>query len=290
VDLALKGLASQLAQENDLLLVDGVRNNLFGPPGAGGLDLAALDIQRGRDHGLPDFNTLRKLYGLERVTSFVQISSDPQIQARLEQLFGTVSNIDAFVGALAEDHLPGSSVGPLIQAVVANQFQRLRDGDRFFYASDEFFRSDELRRIVNLERVSLAQVIRWNTNINHIQKNVFFDDTVLLSASSEFGAGLTSLAVGVLTSLIETETGQGPDVFRISDAAESNLVESISTGDAIQSLDAREQAVALGFPSSYNSRNVDGGNLTLEGEEDVLFDPTLGVLMTILFSPTPRDD
>ena len=42
----LKGLASQLAQENDLMLVDGVRNNLFGPPGAGGLDLAALDIQR----------------------------------------------------------------------------------------------------------------------------------------------------------------------------------------------------------------------------------------------------
>src|SRR5688500_15395893 len=64
VGLMLKRLASQLGQENDLLVVDGVRNNLFGPPGAGGLDLAALDIQRGRDHGLPDYNTLRKTYGL----------------------------------------------------------------------------------------------------------------------------------------------------------------------------------------------------------------------------------
>ena len=58
----LKGLASN-SQEVDLLLVNGVRNNLFGPPGAGGLDLAALDIQRGRDHGLPNYNILREPTG-----------------------------------------------------------------------------------------------------------------------------------------------------------------------------------------------------------------------------------
>ena len=51
VELALKGLASQVAQENDVLMVDDIRNFLFGPPGAGGLDLASLDVQRGRDHG-----------------------------------------------------------------------------------------------------------------------------------------------------------------------------------------------------------------------------------------------
>jgi peroxidase len=188
VALALKGLASQLSQENDLLLVDGVRNNLFGPPGAGGLDLAALDIQRGRDHGLPDYNTLRKTYGLERVTSFAQISSDPRIRAELEQLFGTVDNIDAFVGALAEDHLPGSSVGPLIHAVVANQFERLRDGDRFFYTNDAFLQSDELRRIINLDAVSLSKVIRWNTSITHLQKNVFFEKSVSDSEDQAAGA------------------------------------------------------------------------------------------------------
>jgi hypothetical protein len=170
----LKGLASQVGQENDVLLVDGVRNSLFGPPGSGGLDLAALDIQRGRDHGLPDYNNLRARYDLEEVTTFAQISSDPSIQAKLEQLFGNVDNIDPFVGALADDHLPGTSAGALIHAIVGNQFTRLRDGDRFFYTNDAILDSDAVRRIIDLDRVTLAQIIRWNTGVQGLQDNVFF--------------------------------------------------------------------------------------------------------------------
>src|SRR5262249_1455892 len=71
----LKGLASQRAEEVDNKLVDGVRNFLFGPPGAGGFDLASLNIQRGRDHGLSDYNTTRAAFGLPRVTSFADITS-----------------------------------------------------------------------------------------------------------------------------------------------------------------------------------------------------------------------
>jgi len=179
VDLVLKGLSKQLAQENDLQLVDGIRNTLFGPPGAGGLDLASLDIQRGRDHGLPDYNSLRFFYGLERVTSFDEISSDPEVQATLEELYGTVDNIDAFVGALAEDHLQGSSVGALTNAVIVNQFERLRDGDRFFYTNDPVLDSPEVREIINLDRVTLSQVIQNNTDITNLQENVFFDESVL---------------------------------------------------------------------------------------------------------------
>ena len=52
------------------------------------------------------------------MTSFAQISPDHEIQGKLQQLCGTVDNIDPFVGALAEDHVPGSSVGPLVLAVV----------------------------------------------------------------------------------------------------------------------------------------------------------------------------
>jgi peroxidase len=48
--------------------------------GRGGLDLAALNMQRGRDHGLPDYNRLRVAYGLPAVSSFASISSNAVVR------------------------------------------------------------------------------------------------------------------------------------------------------------------------------------------------------------------
>jgi hypothetical protein len=227
----LKGLASQLGQENDLLLVNGVRNTLFGPPGAGGLDLAALDIQRGRDHGLPDYNNLRARYGLEEVTTFAEISSDPAIQAKLEQLFGNVDNIDPFVGALAEDHLPGASVGPLIHAVVGNQFERLRDGDRFFYTEDELLQSRDIERVIDFDRVTLSQIIRVNTGMSGLQDNVFFDKSVLVFEASDDGANVTLRADDGTLRLINTRTGREIARHSLRDVTQVLLVGSDEAAD-----------------------------------------------------------
>src|SRR5207248_1833447 len=97
----LKYLASDPSSEIDSTIVNSVRNFLFGPPGAGGFDLAARNIQRGRDHGLANYNATRSAYGLPAVTSFAQITSDVSLQQRLQQLYGNVNNIDLWVGALA---------------------------------------------------------------------------------------------------------------------------------------------------------------------------------------------
>jgi hypothetical protein len=132
----LRGLSMQRAQEIDNQVIDDVRNFLFGDPGMGGMDLPALNIQRGRDHGLPDYNTLREAYELPRVTDFNQITVDTVIQDLLRSLYGNVDNIDAWVGALAEDHRESSSLGELMTAAMVDQFVRLRDGDRFFYLGD----------------------------------------------------------------------------------------------------------------------------------------------------------
>jgi hypothetical protein len=160
IEPLLRGLVAQPAMRIDPFITGAVRNFLFGPPGAGGFDLAALNLQRGRDHGLPDYNSARVALGLPARSSFEAISSDPEIRQRLQNAYGDVWSIDAWVGGLAEDPVPGALVGELIMTVVVDQFERLRDGDRFWY--ERVFHGPELRR---LERTTLGRVIRRNTTI-----------------------------------------------------------------------------------------------------------------------------
>jgi peroxidase len=168
-DPILKYLASDNAQEIDNKIVPELQNFLFGPPGAGGFDLASLNIQRGRDHGLADYNTTRVAYGLPAVTTFAQITSNKTVQQALKKLYGTVDNIDLWVGALAEDHVAGGSVGPLIQQIVAQQFQNIRDGDRLWF--ENLYTGADLDAF---ENTTLAQIIDRNTVNHDLQSNVFF--------------------------------------------------------------------------------------------------------------------
>jgi hypothetical protein len=206
VDPILKYLASDNAQEVDTKIVPELQDFLFGAPGQGGFDLASLNIQRGRDHGVADYNTARAAYGLPRVTSFAQISSDPKVQAALKQLYGNVNNIDLWVGGLAEDHAPGASVGPLFQRIIANQFQRLRDGDRLWFENQ--YSGATLN---SLEHTTLAQIIARNSNNTILQGNVFFfqvgiSGTVYGGNGGLHQRGGTPL-VGQSVQLINTITG-----------------------------------------------------------------------------------
>lgn len=169
IDSILKYLSSDPSSEVDTEVVDSIRNFLFGPPGAGGLDLASLNIQRGRDHGLADYNTTRAAVGLPRVTTFSQITSDKDLQSKLESLYGTVDDIDLWVGGLAEDPVPGSSVGPTFQSIIVDQFQRLRDGDRYWYQNQ--FSGTQL---AELQKTSLSDIMERNTSLTSIQQNAFF--------------------------------------------------------------------------------------------------------------------
>jgi peroxidase len=167
----LKGDASGVSQADDTMAIDDVRNLLFGNGGEGGQDLIALDVQRGRDHGIPDYNALRVAMGLPAVKSFAQITSNVTVQKELEEAYpGGVNTIDAFEGGMAEDHVKGSDVGPLFQAIMVNQFTRLRDGDRFFYLNETF--NAEEKQIMS-QGSTLAKVIEDNTNVTGLQANVF---------------------------------------------------------------------------------------------------------------------
>ncbi len=186
VDLFLKGLTVETQEETDLQLSFAMRLAFLG----------AIDIQRGRDHGLPDYNSMREAYHLPRVTSFDQMTPDEEIQQALEDVYGDVDSIDSFVGALLEEHLPGASVGPLVAAGYVAQFDRLRDGDRFWYENDPDFSFEEL---AILRQTKLPDIILRNTGVRNISDNVFFTPTV-----PEPGTA-TMLAGAMLTWLWSTQ-------------------------------------------------------------------------------------
>jgi hypothetical protein len=75
-----------------------------------------------------------------------------------------VARLDAFVGMLAEPHLPGTEFGELQLAIWRKQFEALRDGDRYFYANDPGLRSVAQRYGIDF-RHTLAQIIRLNTGV-----------------------------------------------------------------------------------------------------------------------------
>lgn len=168
IDPFLKAVASETAQEVDTKLIDEIRNFLFGRPGQGGFDLAALNIQRGRDHGLADYNSIRAAYGLPRVTSFAGITPNVASQNKLRDLYGTVDNIDLWTGGLAEAHAPGSSVGPLFQRIMGRQFSALRNGDRHYFENQS-----PVAGIRDVGSTRLSDVIKRNTSLTHVQPNVF---------------------------------------------------------------------------------------------------------------------
>ncbi|HEX5271001.1 MAG TPA: peroxidase family protein, partial [Gemmataceae bacterium] len=172
IDAILKGDADGDAQANDLLAINEIRDLLFANGGLqdNGQDLMARDVERARDDGIGTYNQVRAAYGLPAVTSFAQITGNVAVQNELKAAYGSVDNIDPFEGGLAEDHAPGSDLGPLFTKILADQFTRLRSGDRFFYQNEQW-NNDELN--IFQHGNTLAEVIEANTGVTNLQGDVF---------------------------------------------------------------------------------------------------------------------
>lgn len=261
IDSVLLGAASDLAEEIDTKVVDDIRNFLFGPPGAGGLDLASLNIERGRDHGLADYNQARIDLGLTPVTSFSDITSDPELAAALEATYGDVNNIDVWVGGLAEDHLPGSSMGELFSTIIADQFERIRDGDRFWYQN--VFSGEQLREI---ENTTLADVMERNTEITGLQENVFFDKSVMLfeAPAGRHPSDVTVVVTDERVTLLDNVHQQVIETRELADVSQVMLVGSDRQADSF-TVDVRTDNVSL--PGGLVIYGGDGGGdrLTIRG-------------------------
>jgi len=171
-DPLLRGISADNAEATDVYTVAALRDLLFAPLVGGDvdkMDLIAIDIQRERDVGLGTLNETRQALGLFQYSSFAQVTRDPILQGDLQIVYGTVDNLDLFIGGLAEDHVSGADVGPTFQTIIARQFAALRDGDRFFWLNQGFDRQTSSL----ISNVTLATLILRNTDTTTLQAKVF---------------------------------------------------------------------------------------------------------------------
>ncbi|XP_057353469.1 peroxidasin homolog isoform X2 [Manis pentadactyla] len=138
------------------------------------LDLAAINIQRGRDHGIPPYHDYRVYCNLSSAHTFDDLTNEiksPEIREKLRRLYGSPLNIDLFPALVVEDLVPGSRLGPTLMCLLSTQFKRLRAGDRLWYENPGVFSPAQLTQI---KQTSLARILCDNAdNITRVQRDVF---------------------------------------------------------------------------------------------------------------------
>ncbi|NND88400.1 MAG: T9SS type A sorting domain-containing protein, partial [Flavobacteriaceae bacterium] len=166
----LRGLAAQEHQFVDPMIMNDLRNFLFGPPGAGGIDLLAVNIARARERGISDYNTVRTDLGLSAHTSLSDLTSNVELQTKLATVYTDINEIDPWIGFMSEDHINDAIIGEGLNELFALQFGFLRDGDRYYYENDPAFSATEIETIKNTK---LSEIVLRNTSIETLQENVF---------------------------------------------------------------------------------------------------------------------
>lgn len=186
MDNLFRGMLRTRAAEVDNKVTDEVRSFLIATqrqPRSIRLDLTALNIQRARDHGVPNYNALRAAFGLKRRKNINQITGNSEVRRRLRRAYeDDVNKIDPWVGGISEKRTMGS-LGELFGTIWLDQFRRLRDGDRFFFEARNLFSVREIRKIPTLRALVgtktlrgkvMQNILEKNTDISYVPANPFF--------------------------------------------------------------------------------------------------------------------
>ncbi len=177
IDPLLRSLGADYSQATDPYTVAALRNLLVAGLVGGDvdqIDLIAIDVQRERDVGLGTLNQTRRAIGMRPYASFAQLTSDPELQRNFAAVYGSIDNVDLFMGGLAEAHAPGANVGPTFQFIIANQFSRLRTGDRFFWQNQGF----DAQTAAMISSATVSTLLRRDSTVANAPSNVFIEAPV----------------------------------------------------------------------------------------------------------------
>jgi len=166
-DAYMMGLINQVAQALDDSVTQEVTNHLFQEPGKKfGLDLAALNMQRGREHGIPGYNKWREFCGLSTVRTWDDLSlhmANYSVKG-FSKMYASPEDIDLWSAGITERPLPGSMVGPTLACLIGKQFHNFRHGDRFWYENGGWPSSFTLEQLAEIRRVKLSRVLCDNSD------------------------------------------------------------------------------------------------------------------------------
>jgi hypothetical protein len=104
----------------------------FSDPDAGLVDLAAVDILRNRERGVPRYNEFRRQLRLKPAKRFKDFSDDPAIVHELERVYAAPDDVDLIVGLYTERKPAGFAISDTAFRVFILMASRRLKSDRFF--------------------------------------------------------------------------------------------------------------------------------------------------------------
>ncbi|XP_078541091.1 dual oxidase 2-like [Lissotriton helveticus] len=169
-DELLLGMASQIAEREDNIVVEDLRDYWYGSIKYSRMDYVASRVQRGRDFGLPTYNRAREFLGLKPLNNFKEFNTS--VAEKLSELYGKdISKLEFLPGAMAESD---GNPGEVFSSIILDQLEHLRDGDRFWFENERngLFSPGEIQQI---RATTLHDVLVTVTSFSsaNIQSNVF---------------------------------------------------------------------------------------------------------------------
>ncbi|XP_065339548.1 heme peroxidase 2-like [Cloeon dipterum] len=169
MDELIRGLLASPTEDADRFISGEVTNHLFEARRNpfSGLDIAALNIQRGRDHGLQSYNEYRAMCGLKKAIVWDDLLGEMTVEAAetLRGVYGNVDDVDLYPGGASESALPGALVGPTFSCIIAMQFRKFRDCDRFWYETGSQVERFSPAQLAELRKTSLSKIICNNMDV-----------------------------------------------------------------------------------------------------------------------------
>jgi hypothetical protein len=167
MDNYIMGMINQVAQAYDNSITQEVTNHLFQEPGKKfGLDLASINIQRAREHGVPSYNRWREFCGFRAFKSWDEMlgTFSNQTVNGYKKYYASIEDIDVWSAGVSEKPMPGSMVGPTFGCLMAKQFHNFRFGDRFWYENGGWPSSFTLEQLREIRKIKLSRIICDNTD------------------------------------------------------------------------------------------------------------------------------